>query len=217
MNDDFVKKEHDVFYITHKMELLVLLIIICVIIALNLLLGVHKKNAEGNFDIFMPDVDGLIVGSPVRMMGVEIGHITKIKPTKDEVYVNFLITKKGITLPQGTQATVEFSGMAGSKSLELYPPDRSTYIDDSVSIITVSPPKRLHDAFGLLNEMFKTLGSIIKTSSYFGAQLKSIDMPIGNQDPQEIEKFLQYANESIDKYTKKAEDFGRKLENERTK
>ena len=65
----------------------------------------------------MPDVDGLIVGSPVRMMGIEVGHVTKIKPIKDEVFVRFIITEKDLKIPQGTVATVEFSGMAGSKSL----------------------------------------------------------------------------------------------------
>ena len=102
----------------------------------------------------MSDVDGLIVGSPVRMMGIEVGHITKIKPTNEEVFVKFILTDKNMQLPQGTIATVEFSGMAGSKSLELYLPNQSTYINTDVPILEVDPPKRLHDAMGLLNEMF---------------------------------------------------------------
>lgn len=32
---------------------------------------------DNDYTIFMNDVDGLIVGSPVRMMGIEVGHITK--------------------------------------------------------------------------------------------------------------------------------------------
>ena len=175
----------------------------------------EKKSLE--YNIFMPDVDGLIVGSPVRAMGIEIGHITKIKPIKDEVYIRFIITKKDISIPQGTQATVEFSGMAGSKSLELYLPDKTTYIDSSVPLLAVNSPKRLNDAAGLLNEMFKTLGSIIKTCSYFGAQLRTLDFPKGNQDLQSMENFIKYANESIDKSTKQAEDLRRNIENARKK
>ena len=50
--------------------------------------------------------------------------------------------------------------MAGSKSLELYLPDENTYIDKDVPLINVLPPKRLHDAAGLLNEMLKKVNPI---------------------------------------------------------
>ena len=89
----------------------------------------------------MPDVDGLIVGSPVRAMGIEVGHVTKIKPVKDEVFIKFIITDKDVKLPQGTVVTVEFRGMAGSKSLELYLPDETTYLDSSVPLLRVASPK----------------------------------------------------------------------------
>ena len=99
------------------------------------------------------------------MMGIEVGHITKIKPTNEEVYVKFIIPDKSIAIPQGTVATVEFSGMAGSKSLELYLPEKQTYINNDVPILAVNPPKRLHDAMGLLNEMFDKINAIIFTLS----------------------------------------------------
>ena len=38
--------------------------------------------------IFMPDVDGLIVGSPVRYMGVNVGYVSKIRIISNEVYGN---------------------------------------------------------------------------------------------------------------------------------
>lgn len=165
----------------------------------------------------MPDVDGLIVGSPVRTMGVEVGYITKIKPTNNEVFVKFLITDKDITIPQGTKATVEFNGMAASKSLELYVPDENTYIDSTVPILTVEQPKRLHDAFGLLNEMFKKLGSIIYTTSSFGKKLGTIDFPDGHSSPKDAEKFLKYADEIIDTQQERVDNFGRKINNARNK
>ena len=158
----------------------------------------------------MPDVDGLIVGSPVRAMGIEIGHVTKIEPMKDEVFVKFIITDKSVKLPQGTAATVEFSGMAGSKSLELYPPDEHTYIEEDTPILSVNPPKRLHDAFGLLNEMFKHIGSMIATSSKFSKNLKTIDLPKGSQ--QDLSEFLKYADGVLDDSIKRAEDLGKRLE-----
>ena len=157
----------------------------------------------------MNDVDGLIVGSPVRMMGIEVGHITKIKPTNEEIYVKFIITDKTVLIPQGTVATVEFNGMAGSKSLELYLPDKNTYIDKNIPILTVNPPKRLHDAAGLLNDMFEKLGSIIYTSSSFSKKLKYIDIPYEGE--QDINKFLKYADDMLEDSTRKANNLNEKL------
>ena len=161
-------------------------------------------------DLVMPDVDGLIVGSPVRMMGIEVGHVTKIKPTNEEVFVKFILTDDSVKIPQGTVATVEFSGMAGSKSLELYLPDKTTYIEKNTPILTVEPPKRLHDALGLLNDMFDKLGAIIYTSSSFGEKLKHIDLQTGGNSGN-VEEFLDYADKMVDDSNKRAEDFGKKL------
>ena len=125
------KSQEKVFNISHKGELLIWLIIISIFIGLSTLGVFHKEKNNANFyRVFLQDIDGLIVGSPVRMMGIEIGHVTKIKPIKDEVYVKFIVTNPDVYVPQGTMVTVEFSGMAGSKSLELYLPDKNKYIDN---------------------------------------------------------------------------------------
>ena len=165
----------------------------------------------------MSDVDGLIVGSPVRMMGIEVGHVTKIKPTNGEVYIKFLITDKNLTLPQGTIATVEFSGMAGSKSLELYLPDSNTYIDNNVPMITVNPPKRLHDAAGLLNDMFDKLNSILSNSSSFGNQIQKMDLPKVNSNGQNMNDFLKFADDMVNESNAKAEKLGNDINKLRQK
>ena len=166
---------------------------------------------DNDYTIFMNDVDGLIEGSPVRMMGIEVGYITKIKPTNGEVYIKFLITDDTVTIPQGTVATVEFNGMAGSKSLELYLPDENTYIDKNVPLITVNQPKRLHDAAGLLSDMFDKLGSIIYTSSSFSNKIKFLELPQGAQNEQNIDNFLNYADRMVTDSSKKAENLNKKL------
>jgi ABC-type transporter Mla subunit MlaD len=166
------QKENGVLYITHSGELLFWLIILLIIISISTMCYIHKERTSDNdYRVFLQDVDGLIVGSPVRMMGIEVGHVTKIKPVKDEVYVKFILTNPDVYIPQGTEVTVEFSGMAGSKSLELYLPQNTDTVDEGTPLMTVLPPKRLHDAMGLLNDMFKKLSSIIYTTSSFGSKL----------------------------------------------
>ena len=203
------KKEKNTVYITHSGELLFWLVVILIVTAFSTFNYINKAKTDNNYNIYLPDVDGLIVGSPVRMMGIEVGHITKIKPTNGEIFVKFIIPDKSIEIPQGTVATVEFSGMAGSKSLELYLPDKQTFINKDVPILAVNPPKRLHDAMGLLNEMFDKFNAIIYTSSSFGQKVKQIDMPAGNA--QDAGSFVNYADKMVDQANKKAVDLEKKL------
>jgi len=205
-----VDKNNDVFYINHRGELLAWLIAILALTFCFFLSNI-TKDLKNEYDIFMPDVDGLIIGSPVRTMGIEVGHVTKIKPVNDEVYVRFKITDETVKIPQGTVATVEFSGMAGSKSLELYLPNEKTYIDSSVPLLSVSPPKRLHDAFGLLNEMFKRIGNIITVSSRFGHNLSEIDFPEQNGAVTDSEQFLKFSDEVIDRAQQRADNMSERL------
>ena len=198
------ESEEKQLYISHMGEVLIWLIIVLIIVAITSSSYIYtQKHEENDYRIFLQDVDGLIVGSPVRMMGIEVGYVTKIKPTNKEMYVKFLITNPDIKIPQGTRVTVEFSGMAGSKSLELYPPDKNTYIDETVPVITVMPPKRLHDAFGLLHEMYKKLNSIIYSTSSFGSRLNDIKTDTGAVTPENMNNFIDFSNKFIDDTNKK--------------
>ena len=204
-------KESRVFYITHSGEVLIWLFVIFLFVAWSSVSYIIKEKQNVNdYHVFLQDVDGLIVGSPVRMMGVEVGHVTKIKPTPNEVYVKFILTAPDVYVPQGTVVTVEFSGMAGSKSLELYLPDKDTYIDNSVPLMTVNPPKRLHDALALLSDMYKKLGTIIYGCSSFGKKLdldiEKSDMPKAN-----LNEFLDYSNKYLDDMTEKTKEFKKSL------
>ncbi len=113
----------------------------------------------------MPDVDGIIVGSPVKFMGVQVGYVDKVKIVSSEVYLKIVITDKDVVLPKGSIATVEFNGMGGSKSLEIYPPTEESIA--SKKLIAIQPPKRLHDSLTLLNEMFDKINSITNKMSFF--------------------------------------------------
>lgn len=210
-------KKDNIFYITHSGELLIWLVIILIIVAVSTITYVSNTQKDNDYNIFMSDVDGLIVGSPVRMMGIEVGHVTKIKPTNGEVYIKFLITDKNLILPQGTIATVEFSGMAGSKSLELYLPDSNTYIDNNVPMITVNPPKRLYDAAGLLNDMFDKFNSILSNSSSFGNQIQKMDLPKVNSNGQNMNDFLKFADDIVNDSNAKAEKLGNDINKFRQK
>lgn len=127
----------------------------------------HKK-ATTTYQIVLPDVDGLIVGSPVKFMGINIGYVKKIEMIEDRVYLKFIVTKPNTKLPVNTIATVEFYGLGGSKSLELYPPQEG-HIAQS-EIIIAQPPKRIGDSLALLLNMFDDMSEITYNVSNFMAK-----------------------------------------------
>ena len=82
-----IKKDRNTLYITHSGELLLWLVVVFFIVAVSTIIYLNGVKKANDYTIFMQDVDGLIVGSPVRMMGIEVGHVIKLEPTNEEVYV----------------------------------------------------------------------------------------------------------------------------------
>lgn len=151
------------------MEFIIWLLILCITIFGIKIHHYHKTKALKTYQIFMPDVDGMIVGSPVKFMGVQVGYIQKINIVNNNVYVKFVITEEGVSIPQGSIATVEFNGLGGSKSLEITQPTKESL--GSNKLIVVNEPKRLFRSLTLLNDMFDKIGAIGTRSSYFMEQI----------------------------------------------
>jgi len=113
-----------------KRFLLLEILAVALLIGVLAILGVDKYNEFFNnyktYRVKFNDVDGLSIGSPVRFSGVHIGHVTKQDLKNDKIMVTFKITNRDIKLPKGSQAGVEFTGLAGSRSLEIKPPKTDT-------------------------------------------------------------------------------------------
>lgn len=139
----------------------------------------HKAKELVSYQLFMPDVDGMIVGSPVKFMGVQVGYVDKIKIVSNNVYLKIVITAKGVTLPKGSVATVEFNGMGGSKSLEIYPPNEESLA--SKKLLVVQEPRRLNDSLSLLADMFNKIDSITLKMSFFANETGIVDFKKGIQ------------------------------------
>lgn len=162
-------------------ELLIWLLILCVAVGTIRFYQYKKAKELKTYQIFMPDVDGMIVGSPVKFMGVQVGYVQKIHIVNNNVYVKFVVTDKNASIPAGSVATVEFNGLGGSKSLEITQPTEETIA--SKQLIVINQPKRLHASISLLNEMFDKLDAIAIRSSYFLNQLEgNLPVSTGNTD-----------------------------------
>jgi len=158
----------------------------------------QKQKDFKNYQIFMEDVDGLIVGSPVRFLGVQIGYVKKIQLISSDIYVKFTVTQKDLLLPPGSIATIEGSGLGGSKSLEIYPPNKNFPTD---KIIASKDPTRLSKVMGLFDDIFKALDSIITTLNYASNQFEITSdgkVPKNIVTPVEQNQALDNLNKTLD-------------------
>ena len=201
-----------------RIELLVWIIILIFITFITTVAIIRYHDSFESHKIYLPDVNGLIVGSPVNMMGVQIGYVTRTKIIKEDVIlVKFKITNRSVHIPKNTVATVEMYGLGGSKSLELYPPHSNKMINSELMVsgndyVLVERPKRLRDAWTLLYQMYKTLMNIIYTVSNFGAKINEVDMPSETTSLQDSMRFINYSNNWIDNSSKSMENIRSVLE-----
>lgn len=149
--------------------------ILCVVVFSIRAYNIKNYKAEKQYQIFISDVDGLIIGSPVKYMGVQVGYVSYIKLLTNEVYVKFLITNKDVSLPKGVVAHVEFNGMGGTKSLELYPPTPQDLKTEK--IINIKETFRLAHSIDLLDNMFAKLALIGGKFNYFMKQVQPYVAP----------------------------------------
>ena len=205
------EKETKDFHITHSGELLIWLIIVLIFVSLSTIFNINKeKNDLNDYQIFLQDVDGLIVGSPVRMMGIEVGYVKKIKPTNKEVYVKFVVTNPDVYIPQGTSATVEFSGMAGSKSLELFIPDSNT---KNNAIISTIEPHRINDFYNYQNQIARIIITMSSDFMNMFNENNTITIKKFVKSPNEIKqthKKLDEINNTEEKIIKRLNEYDKK-------
>lgn len=199
------------------LELLIWLLILSLVSNAIMFFKYNYKKNFNTYQIFMPDVDGLIVGSPVKILGIQIGYVNQLDIVGEDVYVKFIVTEKDIKIPRGTKATVEFSGLGGSKSLELYAPTPHEKNTSNMFII-VQNPKRIHDSLGLLNSMFKQLMDVTYSISHFMNQIGMIKEKesIYNQieGQKSANKFLNFTNDWIEKAQIQCDNFKKKYSKE---
>ena len=139
-------------------------ILCCVLFAIRTHHYLEAK-AVNQYQIFLSDVDGLIVGSPVKFMGVQVGYVSYLEPINNEVYVKFILNDKAAVLPKGVVANVEFSGLGGTKSLELYQPTEKDLKTEK--LINIKETFRLADSIDLLDNMFSKISLIGWRMGYF--------------------------------------------------
>lgn len=197
-------------------ELFIWFLILVLISGGIMLIKYNFKKSFNTYQMFLPDVDGLVNGSPVKMMGINIGYVSQLDIVGEDVYVKFVVTTQDVKIPYGSIATVEFSGLGGSKSLEIYPPQTNSV--HFKKLINPQSPKRIHDSLGLLNDMIEKLISLTYDVSHFMDRLGIIKHSSGNSGSEAIKapiKALEASNGWLDKMQGCCEKFYNKINNKK--
>lgn len=155
-------------------ELFLWLILISVSVVLFVFVRSIDAQKTSSYYLFFNDVDGLTRGSPVRLMGMQIGFVQDIKVFDNSVFVSFLVTKENVKVPEKATACVEFYGLGGSKSLEIVPGDKDSLDGERQDrkeelLIITKEPYRIQDFFDYQARIAHT---IIKIGDGFTSTLE---------------------------------------------
>ena len=194
---------------------------------ISLIIGVFfynhiKLKEKHRYHVFFNDTNGIRNGSPVKIMGDEIGYVSNVKViNQDEVFISFVITKADISIPAGTLANIESTGLVGSRSLELYPPTTET--NKAEDLIIPQNPTRVQGAFTnsvrVAEVLYSASSGVNKAVDFKQIPMirKLIHEQTQNADSIEaqIDKINEQQTDAIKHIedNKKLHDFNKKMEN----
>lgn len=103
-------------------ELLVGLVVAGLLAVLVALVGRHTPAGQGPLKAAFSHIDGLAVGSDVRLAGVTVGHVTatRVDPQTFQAEVTFTVAPN-IHLPVDSGAVITSDSLLGGKYIALTP------------------------------------------------------------------------------------------------
>lgn len=137
------------------------------------------------YTVKLNDIDGLIVGSPVRLMGMQIGTVSKITYNEDKILLTMRIRKKGVNLPPSTTFTIEGASLGGNRSIELIPNE-----DQSEEHISIKEHKRM---ISMIKDANEAIDDMI---SGFVSMLEIVN----TRTPKELEEKIAFFNDQLGEF-----------------
>lgn len=113
--------------LTEKRETLVGVVALTVIVAVLTLTALgnrasqHAKDGRVTYTAEFTRADGLRIGAPVRMAGMNVGEVGEAALGRRYQAIMTLVLNDNIALPDDTAALIETDGVFGSKYVELQP------------------------------------------------------------------------------------------------
>ncbi len=110
--------------------------IIFIFFILNLIFIKDKRNHDDEFSgtASFNRIDGLLIGSEVRLSGVIIGKVSEIFLDQNKPSVSFSL-RKDIMIPSDSSISIQTDGLFGSKYLSVEPGGSFDYIKNGEEIL----------------------------------------------------------------------------------
>ena len=185
-------------------EILILLCIAATVIFTSYKIYYNTYVKPNLYIIRFHDIDSIIKGSPVRIMGIIVGHVRNLKRVDDVILCEIVVTKPTTKIPDGAIARVEYNGLGGSKSIEISPPKTN---DPNAKGIVAADALRISDFMDMFQDLREVLVCIKEFVNGISPQgtvdtLKSIS---------EAPDFTVDANKTLDELTKKQKENSEKI------
>ena len=185
-------------------EILILLCIAATVIFTSYKIYYNTYVKPNLYIIRFHDIDSIIKGSPVRIMGIIVGHVRNLKRVDDVILCEIVVTKPNTKIPDGAIARVEYNGLGGSKSIEISPPKTN---DPNAKGIVAADALRISDFMDMFQDLREVLVCIKEFVNGISPQgtvdtLKSIS---------EAPDCTVDANKTLDELTKKQKENSEKI------
>lgn len=114
-------------------------------------------------------------GSPVRMMGTDIGFVNDLRIQNDYVAVTIQTYPGTLPIPSGSTFNILFTGLAGAKSVEVEVPDTPEPNVNGQPVYLVEEPVRMRDALNASIDVTQALQKGAENITDFFGKKKPVE------------------------------------------
>ncbi len=119
------------------------------------------------------DAEGIVLGSKVKMAGIEIGEVSDINLTREGSAVIRMSIRQDVPLPENIQAEIASSGLIGEQFMALVTEFGAAEADLPTTVVRIpnrgsSSPDNIANNFGRISEDLQEITSALRQA--FGGQ-----------------------------------------------
>lgn len=180
-------------------EILILICLFAVLIGGGLLFRHYKIVKPNTYNIVFKDIDLVVKGSPVRFMGLNIGYVSKLKRKDGYIICKIRVTKEDVKIPPGTRAKIEFNGLGGSKSVELFPPDTNNPVIGGIIAMESMRINDLGGVFEYLKDVCIIINNMVQefdSNAFLVSVRSALNPEVINRIDGDMEKIIKKTNET---------------------
>ena len=114
-------------------------------------------------------------GSPVRLMGTDIGFVSDLRIRNDHVEVTIQTNPGALKIPSGSSFDILFTGLGGAKSVEISAPATAQPLINGQPIYLVQDPIRMQDVLNASIDVTQALQKGAENITDFFGKKKPVE------------------------------------------